>query len=271
MSPDETAVITHPAATAAITKRPRYCSLLKYVTLCPGTIADYHRLSRYHYRDACLGPVAAVWTLRQHVPLMHFEHAVIGVIVYTYPAPNCAARNAVFGLQFCCSDRTCHLRYLNQSIRTISRVVIDPVWRGLGLAAWLVRRTMPQLNIPYIESLAVMGRFHPFLEKAGMTRYPTPKNKKAIRLAQMLNELNIPPTLWHDPEAVHERILALKAADMGRLERCINAFLGPFGRRRNLSQSFERTDFICRKLAWPPAYYLWRNQDISYPVKTRQS
>lgn len=267
MSP-ETAVITHPAATAAIARGPRYCSLLKYVTLCPGTIADYHRLSRYHYRDACLGPVAAVWTLRQHIPLMHLEHAVIGVIVYTYPAPNCAARNAVLGPQFSSSDRAQSLRQLNQSIRTISRVVIDPAWRGLGLAAWLVRRTLPRLNVPYIESLAVMGRFNPFLEKAGMKRYPTPDNKKTLRLALLLSELNIPPTLWHDPEAVHERIVTLNAADTARLERGIHAFLGPFGKRRKMSQNLERTDFICRKLAYPPAYFLWRNQDVCCLVKT---
>ncbi len=266
MSP-ETAIIAHPAA-AAIAKGPRYCSLLKYVTLCPGTIADYHWLSRYHYRDEHLGPVAAVWTLRQHVPLMHFEHAVIGVIVYTYPAPNCAARNTALGPQFCSSDRAQGLRQLNQSIRTISRVVIDPAWRGLGLAAWLVRRTMPRLNVPYIESLAVMGRFNPFLEKAGMTCYPTPENKKALRLALLLSELDIPPTLWHDPEAVHERILTLNAADTARLERCINAFLGPFGKRRKMSQSPERTDFICRKLAYPPAYFLWKNPEACCLVKT---
>lgn len=267
MSP-ETAVIAHPAATAAIGKEPRHCSLLKYVTLCSGTLTDYHRLSRYHYRDASLGPVAAVWTLRQHVPLMHLEHAVIGVIVYTYPAPNCAARNAVLGPQFSSSDRAQSLRQLNQSIRTISRVVIDPAWRGLGLAAWLVRQTLPRLNVPYIESLAVMGRFNPFLEKAGMKRYPTPKNKKALRLALLLSELSIPPTLWHDPETVHDRISTLTATDTARLERCINAFLGPFGCRRKMSQSPERTDFICRKLTYPPAYFLWKNPDACYLVQT---
>lgn len=267
MSP-ETTIIAHPAATSAIGKGPRYCSLLKYVTLCPGTIADYHWLSRYHYRDERLGPVAAVWTLRQRVPLMPHEHSVIGVIVYTYPAPNCAARNAALGPLFCSSDRAEGLRCLNQSVRTISRVVIDPVWRGLGLAAWMVRESMPLLNVPYIESLAVMGRFNLFLEKAGMKHYPTPENKKALRLALLLSELDIPPTLWHNPEVVHARILSLNAHDVARLERCIHDFLGPFGKRRKMPPGLDRTDFVCRKLAYPPAYFLWRKQDVGRLVKT---
>ncbi|MEN6308050.1 MAG: hypothetical protein ABFD91_09875 [Anaerohalosphaeraceae bacterium] len=199
---------------------------------------------------------------------MPLEHSVMGVIVYAYPAPNCAARNAVLGWQFCSSDRAEGLRRLNHSVRTISRVIIDPAWRGLGLAAWLVRQTLPRLDVPYVESLAVMGRFNPFLEKAGMSRYPTPENKKATRLSLLLSELNIPPTLWHDPEAVHARILTLTATNAARLERCINTFLGPFGKRRRMPQGLDRTDFICRKLAYPPAYFLWKDPDEIYLVKT---
>jgi hypothetical protein len=50
-------------------------------------------------------------------------------------------------------------------------VIIEPRFRSLGQAVRLVKETMPLMNVPFIEALAVMGRVNPFFEKAGMTRF----------------------------------------------------------------------------------------------------
>jgi ABC-type ATPase with predicted acetyltransferase domain len=65
------------------------------------------------------------------------------------------------------------LRWANDNVRTISRVIVHPQFRGVGLASALVRRIVSDCPTRYAEALAVMGRAHPFFEKAGMTRVQT--------------------------------------------------------------------------------------------------
>ena len=129
----------HPAHSGRWSHDPSTCSLLRYVRLTPGTMDDYRRLSRYHYCDMKVGPIAAIWSLRQSIPLNTTDPDVIGVIVYTYPAPNVAARRAALGKPAKGGTASANLRRLNQHIRCISRVIIEPRWRGLGLATWLVK------------------------------------------------------------------------------------------------------------------------------------
>jgi hypothetical protein len=61
-------------------------------------------------------------------------------------------------------------KLINDEIARISRVVIHPKFRGIGLGAFLVRKTLPQVNAKVVEVLAVMARYNPFFEKAGMVR-----------------------------------------------------------------------------------------------------
>jgi predicted N-acetyltransferase YhbS len=57
-------------------------------------------------------------------------------------------------------------------VRTIARVIVHPQFRGLGVAARLVRRICNECPTRYVEAFAAMGDVHPFFEHAGMTRVP---------------------------------------------------------------------------------------------------
>jgi GNAT superfamily N-acetyltransferase len=212
-------------------------------------VADYRALSRYHYRDAKLGPIAGIWALRQASPYCRSEREVIGVIVYTYPAPNVAARNAATGGCFQGADNISNLRRLNGCLRCISRVVIEPRWRGLGLGTWLVRETLPLLDVPMVESMALMGRFHPFLERAGMRRFDPPENPNAVALRLGLATLGVEPEIWYDPRAVQARIDAMADSRRAMIESLMERFLGAFGRRRKTPPGVERTAFVLEKLS----------------------
>ncbi|MCD6537013.1 hypothetical protein J7L18_00140 [Candidatus Bathyarchaeota archaeon] len=63
-------------------------------------------------------------------------------------------------------------RWCRQSGKShmISRVIIHPKYRSVGLGSRLVRETLPLVGRKYIETMAVMARYNPFFEKAGMTR-----------------------------------------------------------------------------------------------------
>ncbi len=59
---------------------------------------------------------------------------------------------------------------INNDIIRIWRVVINPKYRGAGVATLLVKKTMLLANFPYVETLAVMARYSSFFDEAGMVR-----------------------------------------------------------------------------------------------------
>ena len=139
----------------------KVCSIVKNLEIVGGCADDYHKLARFHYRDSSLGPYAAIFAIRP----------AIGVIVYKMPSPGCQLRNVALDNPFVGMDRSTRLSLINKTIRCISRVIIEPRYRGLGLASRLVRETMGRMNTPFIEAMAVMGLINPFFEKAGMWPY----------------------------------------------------------------------------------------------------
>ena len=251
--------IPHPAATDK--SNSKYCSVLKNVSIVPGTIQDYHYLARFHYRRSTLGPGAGIWVIRNRNAARYDCDGPVAVIVYTYPVPNVAVRNAVTKNFFARPDKAEGLSLLNRHVRCISRVIVDPRWRGLGLAGWLVRETKPILQTAMIESMALMGQFHPFLEKAGLRRFNPPQNPAAEKLAAALEILGVERKCWYDPRAVQAKIDSLSPPAAEFLEQHIQRFLGNFGTRRDFSPGVCRTAFLLEKLAFRWAYFVWLNPD----------
>jgi GNAT superfamily N-acetyltransferase len=133
-----------------------------------GTIADYHALARLHYRPGKPATVAGIWVVRY----LHGERSktsdIAAVGVLSWPVPCVRERNLAFGLHgLKYGDK---IRFANANLRTISRVIVHPVFRATGLATRLVRRMIAECPTPHVEALATMGWVHPFFDKAGMTR-----------------------------------------------------------------------------------------------------
>jgi hypothetical protein len=181
------------------------CTLLKKIHIVEGCYEDYKNLAVYHYRDAKPGPWTNIFALKPK-PKTFFDVKTIGVIVYSMPNPSLELRNAATNNFFTGLDRSTQLSLLNKNIRRISRLVIEPRFRGLGLAAMLVRKTMPMLNIPIIEASGIMGKVNPFLEKAGMTSYEAQQKTGNVRLKEALNSVGITESLLIDPAVVLRKI-----------------------------------------------------------------
>jgi len=133
------------------------CSLTKEMHVAEGSIEDYHKLSGFHYRDS--RRVAAVYK----VFVLKRGDEVCGVILYKYPGLACQGRREAFG-------RVLTIQELNRDLTTIARVVVHPKYRTIGLGTKLVKETLPMVGKPYVEMMAVMARYNPFAEKAGMRR-----------------------------------------------------------------------------------------------------
>jgi hypothetical protein len=247
------------------------CSTTSHLQIVPAGTAEYCQLSQYHYRHGRLGPYKAMYALVDTHPVRsRFSEGriIVGVIVYSMPSPNLALRNvATDGVFAQFGDRKAQLQLVNENIRCISRVIIDPRYRGLSLASYLVRETLVKLDIPVIEALAVMGQVNPFFEKAGMKKFEAKTSLHCAKLSEALGMIGIDKTHFTDPRGVYEKIKGLSYGRKHFIEKQFCDFLQAYGKRRNMVEGIERTSYALGKLSSRPAYYIWRNPRIELTIK----
>jgi hypothetical protein len=245
------------------------CSVTKRLRIVPGTLDDYGRLAHYHYRDGSLGPLAGIFALKPISPLSGLScRDTVGVIVYTMPAAGLELRNAATGNFLAGLDRSTQLALINRNIRCISRVIIEPRFRGLGLAVRLVRETMPRMNVPIIEAMAVMGMVNPFFEKARMKSYAAPLHERCVELVEAFSTVGIEQSELVDAELMQRKLDMLQWPAADFIEARIRKFLQSYGKRQNMTPGIERTRYILSKLTARPIYYVWFNPAICIPSTT---
>ena len=232
----------------------RSCSVCKRLQIVPGCLDDYRRLARYHYLGGHIGPASAVFVLKR----IHCETPV-GVIVYSNAPAVLELRNIATNHVFAGLDRSTQLSLFNSNIRRISRVIIEPRFRNLGLASRLVRETIPLVDVPIIEAVAVMGWINPFFERAGMKAYKAKPSAASVQFIEALSIIGIEQAELIDPLPVQQKLEKLGDSEARFIEHQIRHFLKNHGRRRDMPPGLERTRYILTKLAARPVYYIWFN------------
>jgi GNAT superfamily N-acetyltransferase len=101
--------------------------------------------------------------------------AAVGVL--SFPTLRHLTRERALGLAASLSHRE-RLAFTNAHVRTISRVVVHPQFRGLGLASELVRKLIEVCPTRYVEASAIMAHVHPFFEAAGMRRVTSDERER---------------------------------------------------------------------------------------------
>ena len=247
----------------------RECTVTKYLEIVCGGLAEYNYLSRFHYRQNFACPHVAIYVMKDMHPARARVAGVVGVIVYTMPAPQVALRNAATGGVFCgFGDQRLQLQMVNKYVRCISRVIIEPRYRGLGLASWLVVETMPRLGVAVIEAMAVMGAVHPFFEKAGMKRYEAKPTAGGVQLIEALGMVGINEQEFIDPQRVQDKFDSLTGCEADFIEQQIAGFLQHYGKRSRMAGGIERTRYVLGKLNPRPVYYIWFNPDKEFMVNS---
>lgn len=238
----------------------RICSVANDLEIYCAGQDEYRSLSSFHYRETSLAPYAAIYAVRSKGAFGQESGQAIAVIVYTMPVPNLKLRNIATGGRFNdLGSKSASLQMINSNIRCISRVIIEPRYRGLGIAAWLVRRTMPLIDVPIVESLAVMGRFSSFFEKAGMKATNAPIPERCVRLIEALSIVGIDEDIFIAPSKVHQTIDSLDANAKKFIDWQIANFLQAYGKRRFMPSGIERIRYVLSKLTDRPVYYIWFN------------
>lgn len=147
------------------------CSLVKEMCVKEGTVADYKLLSCFHYRSSRCPAPRKIFVLKRGDELC-------GVIVYSFPSPIAFGRSRVWKGSF---------EQLQNEVSSISRVVVHPKYRSVGLGVKLVKETLPMVGTTFVEALAVMAKYNPFFEKAGMQKIA--ESKPSVNLLCALERL----------------------------------------------------------------------------------
>jgi hypothetical protein len=248
------------------------CSVCKKLKIVPGCYDDYKQLAHYHYRGS-RGPFTTIYTLKPEPALagvqMYIGSKPVGVIVYSTTIPELGLRNVATNNFYAGFDRSTRLALINRDIRRISRVIIEPRFRGLGLASRLVAETMPLMNVPIIEAMAVMGLVNPFFEKAGMKTYAAGVPTKNVRLIEALNMVGVEESELIDAEMVQRKLDKLDTDKTEFIELEMRHFLKSHSSCRYMQSGLRRMRYVLSKLTARPVYYIWFNPKFDTPTKHR--
>jgi len=172
----------------------------------PGTRQDYQALAEFHYRSHNLGAIRRIFKATRK------NNELAGIIVYTYPATATTGRKHAIPHM--------PLTELNRKLSNIMRVIVHPKYRTIGLGQRLVRETLTQCGTPYVETTAVMARYNPFFEHAGMTRiHTTTPTKQAQTIHNTLQKLGFNTTLLSSENHAQTQLNRLNPAQLATLRQ----------------------------------------------------
>lgn len=161
----------------------------------PGTVDDYAFVAHLHYRSGPPATIVRVMRAMRRVPrFIHPSREILaGVLVVSMPTLNGGWRDRAWPGVFPKHDKRRNAHLLNEHIRTISRVIVEPRSRGLGVATQLVRAYLDNPLTQGTEASAAMGKVCPFFDRAGMTPYVLEPDIVDTRLLDALTHLSLTP------------------------------------------------------------------------------
>lgn len=151
------------------------------VRIQQGTIDDYYTLSHLHYLGAAPATHTLVLKAVRTAPII--GDLLAGVLVISMPTLNGSWRDRAWPGVFSAWSKSQNAKRINADLRCISRVIVEPRSRGLGVASALVRAYLSNPQTRATEAIAAMGSVCPFFERAGMQPYrllPAPLDLRLI-------------------------------------------------------------------------------------------
>jgi len=216
-----------------------------------GTLEDYQQLEYLHYRSG--KPATIVQTLRamREVP-RHIDptcRMLAGVLLISMPMLNGVWRKRAWAGHLVTRDKATNAARLNAQVRMISRVIVEPRSRGLGIATKLVRAYLDDPITPGSEAYAAMGSVCPFFERAGMTPYEIVPDLPDTRLLDALTYMTIAPEQLLRTQIEPGSLLMRELVTWGKVRKLL-----PSG-KPNIEEVQRLTPIAaCRLCSRPRAY-----------------
>jgi ABC-type transport system involved in cytochrome c biogenesis ATPase subunit/GNAT superfamily N-acetyltransferase len=178
---------------------PAECSLVKEMRVEEGSIADWRDLASFHYRSHRVPAPRKIFVLKRGQELC-------GVIVYSYPAVTCFGRRLMLPRM--------GMKELNGKLSNISRVVVHPKYRTIGLGSKLIKDTLGLAGTEYVE----------------MQEPP----KEAVKVLQVLERLGFNRELLGSSRHVAATLEGLSQSQVAELKSTFTRF-----RHTRFSKSFS--------------------------------
>jgi ABC-type lipoprotein export system ATPase subunit/GNAT superfamily N-acetyltransferase len=246
----------------------KQCSLVQEMQVVEGTVQDWRRLAGFHYRTHRIVAPRKIFCLKRGEELC-------GVIVYCYPPPTCFGRRLVLPKMT--------MKELNEKLSIISRVVVHPKYRTIGLGSKLVKETLPLVGTPYVEMPAVMAKYNPFGEKAGMQKIiEQPPPKQALKIAETLQQLGFNIQLLGSEKYVLNKLQTLNDEGIEKLreafiKHCHARFIKyffchvPFGKKEVYAKEVMKANLerlaqlikVCGFLLQTKVYLFWEGSSLA--------
>jgi GNAT superfamily N-acetyltransferase len=230
--------------------------------IAEGSTQDYYQLAGFHYRSHKVAGVRKIFCLKRGEELC-------GIVVYSYPPAACFGRKMVLPRM--------SMRELNQKLSIISRVVVHPKYRTIGLGHKLIRETLEHAGTPYVETVAVMARYNPFFERAGLRKITeSPPVKTALNIAEVLKNLGFNLTFLRSSKCILKKLASLNHQELSMLREAFTvnkhlrfmkefSFHDPYGKSKFYKEAVETADLekltkligICAMLLQTKVYLFW--------------
>jgi len=239
---------------------PRECTILRNVVIEEGSIRDFRSLEFWHYKGGFRGWRSKIYRAR-------IGGKIVGVVLYVYPHMYLRARfNALPHLkEILENSRREYLDYINGCFRRLARIIVHPKYRGVGLAVRIVRETMPLLNVPYIECVAVMPRYNPFLSHAGMIQIEVEPSKTLKHIYMSLEKMGFNLDMIQSRKYNLRILKTMKKPVLKRLQKIILKMYNPkFKRDAKLIEKVASGDIeamaeALKRTPIPTTYHIWKN------------
>jgi ABC-type ATPase with predicted acetyltransferase domain len=194
--------------------KPRaQCSLLDEMVVEEGSYEDWKKIARFHYRSHKVAFMQKIFVLKR-------RDQVCGAVVFVHPMSAAPFRSSVLKVE--------SMKELNEKLTRLSRVVVHPKYRTIGASVKLLRESLPLCGKPFVEMIAVMARYNPFAEHAGMTRIgESQPNKSILGAVAELEKLGFTSYLLAVPE-YNKRMLKRKVP---KVKEILERFSYPYNRR----------------------------------------
>jgi ABC-type lipoprotein export system ATPase subunit/GNAT superfamily N-acetyltransferase len=239
------------------------CTLASEMRIEEGTTRDWRELAGFHYRSHMIAAPRKIFCLKRGEELC-------GVIVYTYPGAAASGRRLVMPPM--------DMHELNRRVSQISRVVVHPKYRTIGLGVKLVHETLSRCGTEYVEMSAVMAKYNPFAEKAGMTKVLEQQpSKQALKIAEVLKSCGFHLELLGSTSYVLNKLRLLRNTQISAIKKAFiendhprfrKVFSGvlPYGRSPEYGANIEKASLgrltqlvkICGFLLQTKVYLFWQ-------------
>jgi len=167
------------------------------------------------------------------------------------------------------------MKELNEKLTRIARVVVHPKYRTIGASVKLLRESLPLCGKPYAEMIAVMARYNPFAEHAGMKKVcESEPDRSVLGAVAELEKLGFTSYLLAVPE-INKRMLEGRVP---QVKEIFSSFSYPYNRRISGAHgNFSKKDYkewleqaedldlahaLCRlaQLNQSKVYLFWKRQ-----------